>query len=231
MDPFLVTQWSDYEEEDLEVSAGAADLWLIRPSHNFIRYLNSAERLRYEKMMNEEVRVSYSSAQGGLRRIVGCYMRSRPADVTIYRGRRGKPYVPGAPEFNLSNTSGRTIAAFSLRPVGIDVESASRRVNAEAVAKKFFFEEEQETIRQINRVDKNLTFLRYWVCKEAMVKLSGDGIYHGLRHARVELGVDKRSHGQYRGRMVWLKEFRPAPDLLAALASWEPLEAKRFLRI
>jgi hypothetical protein len=64
-----------------------------------------------------------------------------------------------------------------------------------------------------------------------MVKLSGDGIYHGLRHARVALSNDGRSHGAYQGREVSLREFRPAPDLVAALASWEPVEAKGFFRI
>jgi phosphopantetheinyl transferase len=78
---------------------------------------------------------------------------------------------------------------------------------------------------------KALTFLRYWVCKEAIVKLSGDGIYYGLRYARVDLTSDGRSRGDYKGRNVWLREFRPAKDLVAALASWEPLEAKGFFRI
>ena len=78
---------------------------------------------------------------------------------------------------------------------------------------------------------KTLTFLRYWVCKEAIVKLSGDGIYYGLRYARVDLASDGRSRGAYKGREVWLREFRPAKDLVAALASWEPLEAKGFFRI
>ena len=52
--------------------------------------------------------------------------RVRPEEVAMRREERGKPYVAGAPEFNLSHTAGRMIAAFSSEPVGIDVESACR---------------------------------------------------------------------------------------------------------
>jgi 4'-phosphopantetheinyl transferase len=123
------------------------------------------------------------------------------------------------------------IAAFSSRPVGIDVELASRSVQAGELARKFFSERERQSVAELEGAARNLIFLRYWVCKEAIVKLSGDGIYHGLRHARVDLAADGRAQGGYQGREVCLREFRPAPDLVAALASWEPLEAKAFFRI
>jgi len=104
-------------------------------------------------------------------------------------------------------------------------------VQAGDLARKFFFEDELDGVMKLDGSDRDLTFLRYWVCKEAIVKLSGDGIYYGLRHARVGLAADGRSHGGYQGREVSLREFRPAPDLLAALATWEPVEAKGFFRI
>jgi len=231
MDPFLALEWIDYEGGDLEIPVSGVHLWLIEPSSDFVRYLSFAELLRYKRIVNEEVRMSYGSAQGGLRRIVGVYTRRRPEEVAMRRKLRGKPYVAGAPEFNLSHTSGKMIAAFSTEPVGIDVESARRSVQAGELARKFFFVEEMERVMQCESAERNLTFLRYWVCKEAMVKLSGDGIYHGLRHARVDLGDDGRSLGGYQGREVALREFHLAPDLVAALASWEPVEAKGFFRI
>jgi phosphopantetheinyl transferase len=231
MDSFLAFEWTEYEGGDLEIPLCGVHLWLIEPSSVFVRYLDSAELLRYERIANKEVRLSYGAAQGGLRRIVGMYTRRPPEDVAIRRQGRGKPYVEGAPEFNLSHTCGWMIAAFSSRPVGIDVESAGRAVQAGELARRFFFEEETERLMKLDGAERSLTFLRYWVCKEAIVKLSGDGIYHGLRHTRVDLMADGRSHGGYQGREVSLREFRPAPDLVAALASWEPVEAKGFFRI
>jgi 4'-phosphopantetheinyl transferase len=231
MDSFLACEWSDYEGEYLEIPVGGVHLWLIEPSSIYERYLDSAELLRYERILNPEVRTSYSCAQGGLRRLAGIYMHRLPEQVAMRRQARGKPYVEGAPEFNLSHTRGRTIAAFSLEAIGIDVESAGRAVHASELATRFFFREETSRIMSVDQAERKLTFLRYWVCKEAMVKLSGDGIYHGLRHARVDLAADRRSGGTYQGRKVFLWEFRPVDDLVAALASWKPVEAKGFFRI
>ena len=231
MDPFLAFEWTDYAGEHLEIPVSGVHLWLIEASSIYERYLDSAELLRYERILNPEVRTSYSCAQGGLRRLAGIYMHRPPEQVAMRRQPRGKPYVEGAPEFNLSHTCGRTIAAFSLEAIGIDVESAGRAVHARELATRFFFPEETASIMSVAEAERKLTFLRYWVCKEAMVKLSGDGIYHGLKYARVDLAADGRFRGTYQGRKVSLREFRPAHDLVAALASWEPVEAKGFFRI
>jgi 4'-phosphopantetheinyl transferase len=231
MDLFLACEWIDYEGEHLEIPADGVHLWLIEPSSIYERYLDSAELLRYERILNPEVRTGYSCAQGGLRRLAGLYMHRPPEQVAMRREARGKPYVEGAPEFNLSHTCGRTIAAFSLEAIGIDVESAGRAVHASELARRFFFQEEAARIMSVDEAERKLTFLRYWVCKEAMVKLSGDGIYHGLRYARVDLAADGRSSGTYQGRKVSLREFRPGHGLVAALASWKPIEAKGFFRI
>jgi 4'-phosphopantetheinyl transferase len=231
MDPFLEFEWIDYDGVHLEIPVGGMHLWLLEPSSIYERYLDSAELLRYERILKPGVRSSYSCAQGGLRRLAGIYMQRPPEQVAMRRQARGKPYVEGAPEFNLSHTCGRTIAAFSREAIGIDVEAAGRAVHADELARRFFFPEETTRIMSVDQAERKLTFLRYWVCKEAMVKLSGDGIYHGLRHARVDLAADGRSGGTYQGRKVFLWEFRPADDLVAALASWKPVEAKGFFRI
>ena len=231
MSSFLQPAWNDYEVGDLAIPARGVHFWQIRPSDVLVRYLSAAELLRYEGIGNEEAKCSYGSAQGGLRRIAASYMGCLPEEVEMRREKRGKPYVPGAPEFNLSHTAGRMFAAFSAKPVGLDVESASRTVRVEAVARKFFSGEERDRLNVCEGPGRGLTFLRYWVCKEAIVKLSGDGVYYGLRYARVDLAPDGRSRGSYKGREIWLREFRPANDLVAALASWEPLEAKGFFRI
>ena len=231
MTSFLHFEWIDYELGNPELLAQGVHFWQIRPSHVFVQYLNREESLRYEKIAHQEAKISYCSAQGGLRKIVSAYMDCLPQAVKMRRGRRGKPYVPGAPQFNLSHSEGMIIAAFSSSPVGLDVESARRTVQAEGIARKFFFDEEIRRVELSDASIKTLTFLRYWVCKEAIVKLSGDGIYHGLRYAQVDLSIDGRSHGAYKGRKVWLNEFRPSHDLVAALASWQPLEAKGFFRI
>ncbi len=74
------------------------------------------------------------------------------------------------------------------------------------------------------------TFLKYWVCKEATVKLSGDGIYHGLRDARIDLEAVIAT-GVYREKAVFLEMFSPATGFIAAAASWTPLRSVRFFSL
>jgi phosphopantetheinyl transferase len=231
MEPFLQSEWIDYELEDLALRSQTVHLWQICPSKLFAHYLSVDELARYKRIVHEEAKMSYASAQGGLRKIASLYMGCLPEEVNMCRERRGKPYIRGAPEFNLSHSAGMVLAVFSSLPVGIDIESAERIVDSEGVSRKFFSAEEIRTLEMSEARIRSLTFLRYWVCKEAIVKLSGDGIYHGLRYARVDLARGRRSHGAYKGHRVWLQEFRPSADLVAALASWQPLEVNRFFRI
>jgi phosphopantetheine--protein transferase-like protein len=228
---FFKSQWIDYEAGALELREGEVHLWRICPSKFFVRYLSLEELRRYQRIVNEEVKISYCSAQGGLRKIASAYMGCLPEEVRMSRGPRGKPYVPGGPQFNLSHSAGMILAAFSSSPVGVDVESTQRRVEARAVARKFFFPDEIRRVEMTKAGSQSLMFLRYWICKEAMVKLSGDGIYYGLRYGRVDLASDHRSSGTYKGRLVCLQEFRLSHHLIAALASWQPLQANGFFRI
>jgi 4'-phosphopantetheinyl transferase len=223
--------WDEPAKENINLSGNEVHLWELCPSHSYIESLNSAERGRCAAITDDEVKVSYATSQAGLRRIASRYEKCANGEVIMKRAERGKPYIDGGPEFNLSHTAGRIFAAFSCEPVGLDVESASRPVHADSLAAKFFSKAEADCLLTVNDSLRKRAFLRYWVCKEAMVKLSGDGIYHGLRDALVDLREGGRSGGRYCGREVWIQEFCPAPGFLAALASWQPLEVKCFFRI
>ena len=113
MKSYLHYEWIDDELGNPEPPAQGVHFWQIRPSHVFVQYLNPEESLRYEKIAHQGAKISYCSAQGGLRKIVSAYMDCLPQAVKMRRGRRGKPYVPGAQQFNLSHSEGMIIAAFS----------------------------------------------------------------------------------------------------------------------
>lgn len=220
-------KWIDHLGDAPDLPMGAAHLWDLQ---NAMGTLTFSEREHWSKISNAEARQGFLQSRGGLRQVVSRYLSCPDAKVSFRHHEHGKPYVEGAPEFNLSHTQGRAFVAFAAQPVGLDVESRDRRVNARALAARFFSPSEAALIHQSSETaPQNVLFLRHWVCKEAMVKLSGDGIYHGLKDAEVDFRGGCR--GRYRGREVWLWEFSPAPDLMGALASWEPLEVKGFLRL
>jgi len=208
-------------ESDLLLAGSECHLWQIPLSSGYANKLREKELIRYRRITHPDTREDYAASQAGLRAVLGRYVQCPAEDVLLHRRERGKPFLLTGPEFNLSHSAGLVLMAVSLRPVGLDVESAARSGRFPGLAAKFFSPAEQKRINFSPSPDR--MFLRHWVCKEATVKLSGDGIFRGLRDAEVIFEPGGEASGRYRGRPVFLQEFQPSPDSLAALASWEPL--------
>lgn len=186
------------------------------------------ELWRFRRMKHDDARRDFAASVAGLRGVLSRYLGCHPKEVRMERRERGKPYVAGGPEFNLSHTASQVILAVAGEPVGLDVERIDRPVRGEALAAKFFSPHERSAIASLPQSARNAAFLRHWVCKEATVKLSGDGIYRGLRLAEVTFGPDGAA-GKYRSRPVALQLFSPAEGFVAALASWSPVRIERRL--
>lgn len=223
--------WPVYEGDKLVLSTGEVHLWQLLPATDFVRYLPVHERSRYDRMSHEENRTGYAMSQGGLRRIASLYLERDWNEVEVLRRSRGKPYISEAPEFNLSHTVGQVYAAFASHEVGLDIESVDRKVRAVELAGRYFSASEAAHVAAQPEEARNALFLRYWVCKEATVKLSGDGIYHGLKDVQITLGQSGWSEGIYRGREVQIREFRLSERLMGAIAAWDTFSVKGFFRI
>jgi phosphopantetheinyl transferase len=90
---------------------------------------------------------------------------------------QGRPFVQGgALEFNLSHSEERAVLAWSLDPdlreaLGVDVEWIHRRVERDALAKRFFAPREHLYARLGAE-----EFFRVWTRKEAVLKTNGVGL-------------------------------------------------------
>lgn len=95
--------------------------------------------------------------------------------IEFVRGTHGKPYLKHSDlQFSLSHTKGAVCVAFSDKgEIGVDVESAARRVRPE-LYKNVLCEEELAAL-------DNSSFLSFWVRKEAFLKRLGLGITQDLR--------------------------------------------------
>lgn len=86
----------------------------------------------------------------------------------------GKPYLEGSSlHFSVTHTKHHVFCALSDRPVGIDAEELTRKINP-ALAKKILSPGEMAQYRQAQ--DKNRALLTFWVLKEARVKYLGTGL-------------------------------------------------------
>ena len=93
----------------------------------------------------------------------------------------GKPYIEGHPDihFNLSHCRHAAVCVVSDSPVGVDIE-AIRPYNA-SLARYTMSDDELQHIEAADRRDA--AFIRLWTMKEAVLKLSGQGLRSDLKLA------------------------------------------------
>lgn len=94
-------------------------------------------------------------------------------------GEHGKPAIVGLPHvhFNLSHCRQAAICVVSDSPVGIDIESIGRY--KESLVAYTMNDDEQVLITQAAEPEE--TFIRLWTQKEAVLKLTGEGISRDLK--------------------------------------------------
>lgn len=91
----------------------------------------------------------------------------------------GKPFIVGHPDihFNLSHSGDVAVCAIADQPVGIDIET-TRKIS-DSLIDYTMNEKEREIIAASN--DKVMAFLTFWTKKEALLKLTGEGIRNDLK--------------------------------------------------
>ena len=169
--PGVSLWWSDLAHAADEI--GRISLWL-----------SPAETARAARFGTDALRGKYIAGRATLRLLLGRALGVAPASVPLLRGVRGRPELDGgtsAPDFNVSHTLGGAVFAIghglqgSFR-VGVDVERHDRRLDADRLARKFLTAREQASLQGVAADERRQRFLRYWTCKEAMSKATGDGL-------------------------------------------------------
>lgn len=163
-------------------------------------WLSPAESARAARFGTELLRHRWIAGRTSLRLILGNALGVPPAEVPLARGRRGRPQLadtgPGI-DFNVSHTGGVALIAVARdvpagMRIGVDVERADRDVGADRLARKFLTPREQATLAEADADGRRRRFLRYWTCKEAMSKATGDGLAAPFRRLDVLLAESPR---------------------------------------
>jgi 4'-phosphopantetheinyl transferase len=182
-------------------------LWWTDLAHDasdvreFEGWLSAAEQARAGRFGTDLLRRRYVAGRAALRRVLGSALGVEPAAVAIRRGPRGRPELDRAVpsiDFNISHTDGGALIGVAQRGehrqlrIGVDVERKDRVVGADRLARKFLSPAEQASLQDLDADARRLRFLRYWTCKEAMSKATGDGIGAPFAHLSVDLGAEPR---------------------------------------
>jgi 4'-phosphopantetheinyl transferase len=185
IEPGVALWWSDLAPDDGD---------LARRAH----WLSPAEHARAARFGTDALRRKYVAGRSTLRLILGQVLGVDPAAVPIRRGPRGRPELElagHAPDFNLSHTHGGAVIAVAAglaagMRIGVDVEREDRALAADRLARKFLSADEQATLAAFDAERRRLRFLRYWTCKEAMSKATGDGLVAPFARLRVRIDPD-----------------------------------------
>ena len=145
--------------------------------------LSTAEQARLAKMANASMRRLFLHVHRAKREILARYLNVSAKELALRETEFGKPMLdssmPAALEFNISHTANMAVMAVSQIPVGVDLESAERRVNVLALARRYFDSATLNHIADLDETHQSKLFLRYWTQLEAYKKATGLGLRGG----------------------------------------------------
>ena len=183
--------------------------------------LSSDEIARAERFYFPEHRQRFMAGRGTLRAILGQYLDIAPKQVEFEYQPRGKPllaakFADKGLLFNLSHSQDLALLGISYQhQIGVDLEYIRTMSDLESLAKRFFSFKEYEHLRLISPQEQQQIFFRYWTCKEAYLKATGDGL---VQLEEIEISLTPNQPSQLLVSGDWnLRELTPAENFAAAV--------------
>ena len=91
----------------------------------------------------------------------------------------GKPYIKNLEDFHfsISHSGDYVVLTCSQKPLGIDVQTMSRRVDIDSMVRHIYSDFEKERMQNITDPDmRRYDFFRVWAAKESFIKMTGLGL-------------------------------------------------------
>jgi 4'-phosphopantetheinyl transferase len=185
---------ADPAPPEREVFAFLVDLRAARDRlPELTRAFTDRERERAAQFATDEWRERWSAARGTLREVLGRATGVSPGAVRLRYGAHGKPEIDPATgprasglRFNISHSGERALIALAHVEVGADVEHRKAR-RTDDIARRFFAAGEQQRLFAFSRAERESEFFRLWTCKEAFLKVTGEGLSRSTRSYEIEL--------------------------------------------
>jgi 4'-phosphopantetheinyl transferase len=144
--------------------------------------LSEEERARAARFHFRQDRRYFTATRALLRIILGGYADSDPKALVFHYSEKEKPSLSPAKsgrqiEFNVTHSGNVALLAFTQgRDVGVDVEKVRQDFEHEAIARRFFSEQEQRQLAALAPDERYSGFFRCWTRKEAYIKAQGVGL-------------------------------------------------------
>jgi 4'-phosphopantetheinyl transferase len=159
--------------------------------------LSPEERARVARFGKPILAHRYVLGRAGLRHVLGARLGIAAVDVKIARDARGRPHLDrdATIDFNVTHTGDAAMFGLTERPgvrIGVDLERASRNVDALGLARRVCTPREREALAALDDEPRRLAFLRLWTCKEAASKATGDALGAPFRRIGLALEPDPK---------------------------------------
>lgn len=149
---------------------------------DFYSLLSKEEQKTASRYRFYEDQQHYIVSHGILRRLLGEYLNTDAASLTLTETKYGKPLLldaTGKQQIYFNMTHSRNIAcyAFSLGcEVGIDMEFVDPTFNWYSIAKLYFTAEEVIYLTNLDKCRQVKAFYTLWTKKESILKAKGTGL-------------------------------------------------------
>jgi 4'-phosphopantetheinyl transferase len=153
----------------------------IDPGH----ILDGVELQRYHRFARPDDAARFMVGRLMLKTIVGGLSGCRPDRVHVSLGDRERPYVAGAPDFNLSHSGDMVVLAVASEGrVGVDIEAVEREADVRKLAGRVY---SQSEFAAFCNLDNTCPAVKIWCAKEALVKAIGEGLYIDPRSISLDI--------------------------------------------
>ncbi|HEY8586809.1 MAG TPA: 4'-phosphopantetheinyl transferase superfamily protein [Rhodanobacter sp.] len=187
---------------------------------------NLTERLRDDEIHVWALDHRADSGRHALREVLAAYLAIKPDQVAFFAGPHGRPRLADGHDqslgFNWSHSADRALIAIGrgITP-GVDLEYLRPRPRAMELARRYFCNEEIESLAALPVADRSDAFLGLWTGKEAVLKALGRGIAFGLNRLSIDTTCGRLRLLRLEGDDVgaWqLQRLEVDRDVVAALA-------------
>ncbi|WP_353196193.1 4'-phosphopantetheinyl transferase superfamily protein [Parapedobacter defluvii] len=227
-----------------KISIRQPSIWVIDPwrspqqSAHAEHLLSSEEIARAMRFHRTEHTLRFKATHTALRLLLGHATASDPAALRFSTGHHHKPKLADttntAIQFNLSYTENRALIGLDqVHPIGVDIEWLQRPLDIESMLDACFSAEEIAFIRA-EKSETQHRFFTLWTRKEAILKLTGEGIGEHLPHFEVLDGVNRTKKQIIGGQPpdhVYLYSFPVEEGFIGCLASPVPVNSCSFYRL
>lgn len=193
--------------------------------------LDGPERERIARMRNQEAKNTLVIAYALHRLFLGRFLAMQPKDVPLWRDTLGCPRVgEGLAAASLSHAGSLiAMAVGPCRPLGVDIEPASRVEEMHELAESICHPVELDALRGLAKSDQARALLSLWTGKEAILKALGIGFSRGEMN-EFALPADGRNYVDPSGEVLQVRRLDRGPLWFAAVAC-APVDSVHSFRL